>query len=200
MQVILNPVVTPEIFNLAKVPVNHPWFRVGQPPVMLAVGRLTKQKDFITLIHAFALVRKQCPAKLVIIGEGEERQNLETKVMELGIQDDVDLPGFVENPYAYMAGATLFVLSSIYEGLPTVLIEAMALGLPIVSTDCPSGPSEILENGKYGTLVPIGDKTTMAHGILRTILKAKSQNVTPNIWSSYEVENVTESYLKVLLG
>ncbi|MGB9554008.1 MAG: glycosyltransferase, partial [bacterium] len=144
IKVIYNPVITPELFAKAEEPVDHPWFRPGEPPVILGVGRLTAAKDFPTLIRAFALVHKERPARLMILGEGEDRPELEALVRELGLEQDVALPGFVENSYKYMKRAAVFVLSSRWEGLPTVLIEALALGTPVVSTDCPSGPKEIL--------------------------------------------------------
>jgi glycosyltransferase involved in cell wall biosynthesis len=165
IEVIYNPVITPELLEKAREPVDHPWFQPGEPPVILGVGRLTEQKDFPTLLRAFALVRKERAARLVILGEGEDRPQLKALVDELGIAEDVDMPGFVDNPYGYMAGAAVFALSSRWEGLPTVLIEAMALGKPVVATDCPSGAREILNDGRYGTLVPVGDAKRLAAGI-----------------------------------
>lgn len=165
IEVIYNPVITPELLEKAGEPVDHPWFQPGEPPVVLGVGRLTEQKDFPTLLRAFALVRKERAARLVILGEGEDRPELKALVDELGIAEDVDMPGFVDNPYGYMAGAAVFALSSRWEGLPTVLIEAMALGKPVVATDCPSGAREILNDGRYGTLVPVGDAKRLATGI-----------------------------------
>jgi len=198
--VIYNPVVTPELFERAKDPLAHPWFPPGQPPVILGVGRLTKAKDFPTLIRAFALVRRELPARLVILGEGEERPRLEALVKELGLEDDVALPGFVENPYAYMSRAAVFVLSSAWEGLPNVLIQAMACGCPVVSTDCPSGPAEILENGKYGPLVPAGDITALALAI--TSILSSERDLIPDIAlraKDFESNNAIESYLGLLL-
>ena len=165
IDVIYNPLVTSELLEKVNEPVDHPWFQDGEPPVILGAGRLTKQKDFPTLIRAFALVRKERAARLVILGEGEDRPELKALVDELGIAEDVDMPGFVDNPYGYMAGAAVFVLSSIYEGLGNVLIEAMACGTRVVSTDCESGPREILGGGKYGALVPVGDAKRLATGI-----------------------------------
>jgi glycosyltransferase involved in cell wall biosynthesis len=163
---IYNPTYDDSILERAKEPVEHPWFQPGEPPIILSVGRLTFQKDYGTLLRAFARVRKELPCRLVILGEGEGRERLEMLAGDLGVENDVDLPGFVENPYRYMARASIFVLSSRYEGLPNVLIEALACGVPIVSTDCLSGPKEILLDGKAGLLVPVGDEKTMAHGIL----------------------------------
>ena len=196
--VINNPVVTPELFEKAKEPLNHPWFAPGEPPVILGVGRLVYQKDFPTLIKAFSLVRQQRPARLMILGEGMDRPKLESLVRELGLENEVALPGFTENPYAYMAKASVFALSSVYEGFGNVVAEAMAVGTPIVSTDCESGPSEILENGKYGYLVPVGDAEFLADAINATLnnpilseeLKQRSQ--------TFSIDRVAARYLEVL--
>ena len=166
VRTIYNPVVSEELFERAGAPIEHPWFRAGQPPVILGVGRLAGQKCFGDLLHAYALLERRRPARLVILGEGRERPRLEALVRELGLEDGVDLPGFVPNPYAYLARAGVFALSSAWEGLPTVLIEALALGAPIVSTDCRSGPREILQGGRYGRLVPVGDPVVMAEALL----------------------------------
>ena len=142
IQVIYNPVVTPDVFEKARESLGHPWFAPGEPPVILSVGRLTKAKDYPTLIRAFARVRREHPARLMILGEGEERPKLEALIRELDLEEDVSLPGFVDNPYAYMARSAVFVLSSAWEGFGNVLVEAMAVGTPVVSTDCPSGPRD----------------------------------------------------------
>src|ERR1044071_6159895 len=165
IKMLYNPIVTPDVRKKASAPLNHSWFGVDQPPVVLAVGRLVKQKDFTTLIQAFAEVHKARPARLLILGEGVERPALEALVKQLGLKEDVSMPGFVENPYAYMSRASLYVLSSRWEGLPTVLVEALYCGAPIVATDCPSGPREILDGGKYGVLVQVGDITALAQAI-----------------------------------
>jgi glycosyltransferase involved in cell wall biosynthesis len=150
---------------LARQRPDHPWFQAGQPPVIIGVGRLTRQKDFPTLIRAFAELRRRSPARLLILGEGEERPRREALAGELGVSDHVALPGFVENAMGCMAGSALFVLSSAWEGLPTVLIEALAAGTRVVSTDCPSGPREILQNGRLGALVPVGDAAALAQAM-----------------------------------
>lgn len=199
IHVIYNPVVTPELVARAQEPLTHPWFAPGEPPVILGVGRLTAQKDFSTLIRAFSLVRKERPARLIILGEGEDRPHLEALVNELGLEADVALPGFVDNPYNYMNRARVFVLSSRWEGLPTVLIEALAAGAPgIVSTDCPSGPSEILQEGKLGTLVPVGNIQAMATAILRTLsMQPRSPGVLHTALRPYTVDGAIEQYLGV---
>lgn len=169
VQVIYNPVVTPELRSLAQEPLDHPWFAPGQPPVFLGIGRLAAQKDFPILLRAFALVRQQRPARLLILGEGRERPQLEALVRQLGLADSVSLPGFVKNPFALLSRSSTFVLSSSWEGLPTVLIEALALGVPIVSTNCKSGPSEILQGGRYGRLVPVGDAAALGSAMLASL-------------------------------
>lgn len=165
IRVIYNPVVTPTLLARASETVAHPWFRPGEPPVIIGVGRLTKQKDFPNLIRAFSLLRAQRKVRLMILGEGELRGELEAMVESLALNDDVSLPGFVDNPFAYMRNAAVFALSSRWEGLPTVLIEAMACGTPVVSTDCPYGPAEILEHGRWGRLVPVNDPAALAAAI-----------------------------------
>jgi glycosyltransferase involved in cell wall biosynthesis len=198
VKVIYNPVITPELFVKAEEPLDHPWFRPGEPPVVLGVGRLTKQKDFPTLIRAFALVRKERPARLMILGEGEERPKLETLARELGIGEDFVLPGFVENPYKYMKRASAFVLSSRWEGLPAVLIEALALGVPVISTNCPSGPAEILEHGKWGCLVPVGEPHLLARAILEILQNDVRIPSHKTAWERFSKENAVIAYLQVL--
>lgn len=160
-----NPVVTPTLIELATESLQHPWVTDGAPPVVLGVGRLSKEKDFSTLIKAFAKVHAQRACRLVILGEGDLRGQLEALIAEKGLASSVQLLGFVDNPFAWMQRATLFVLSSVCEGLPNALIQAMACGTSVVSTDCPSGPMEILEGGRWGRLVPVGDVDAMAAAI-----------------------------------
>ena len=200
IQVIYNPVVVPEIYEKASEPLDHPFFREGSAPVILGVGRLTKQKDFPTLIRAFALVRKQYPVQLIILGEGEERSELRGLTRELGLEPHVSMPGFVENPYQYMKRASVLVLSSAWEGLPGVLVEAMALGTPVVSTNCPSGPEEILEGGKYGPLVPVGDPQALAEAILHVLRNPPDPELLRNRAREFSIERATEAYIRVLFS
>ena len=123
---------------------------------------------------------------------------LEALIKKLGLEEDVSLPGFVMNPYAYMARASLFVLSSRWEGLPTVLIEALCCGTPVVSTDCPSGPREILRGGKYGPLVPVGDANALARAI-ETTLDGDTPRPPSESWQPYELEIVVNQYIRLLL-
>lgn len=169
IRVIYNPLVTPDLLAKKNASLAHPWFGKKMPPVILSVGRLTAAKDFPTLIRAFDRVRRYLPAKLLILGEGEERAHLERLIGELELNELVHIPGYVENPYPYMSRANVFVLSSKIEGLPSVLVEAMACGAPVIATDCPSGPSEILEQGRYGRLVPVGDADSLAKAVVEVL-------------------------------
>jgi glycosyltransferase involved in cell wall biosynthesis len=191
--------VTPELQQKVREHFEHPWFGPGLPAVILSVGRLTSQKDFCTLIKAFAKVRQTNPSRLLILGDGEDRSALETLVDQLGLREDVSLPGFVANPYPYMTRADVFVLSSRWEGLPGVLIEALYCGAPLVSTDCPSGPREILADGKYGKLVPVGNMDRLAQAIEAT-LNSKKVCVPQESWARFTLEVVVDQYLSVLLG
>jgi glycosyltransferase involved in cell wall biosynthesis len=199
IEVVHNPIVTPELMELAKAPVDHQWFRSGEPPVVVSVGRLSPQKDFGTLLRAFALVRDRRPARLVILGEGPERGSLEKLVSELGLVDAASLPGWVANPYPWMVHAGAYVLSSRWEGLPSVLIEALYCGVPIVATDCLSGPREILDDGEHGLLVPVGDVEALARGI-ESALAGDVQPPAPMSWRPYEQGFVVRRYLDVLVG
>ena len=197
VQVIYNPVDIPKALTKAKETVDHPWFAPDQPPVILGVGRLVKQKDFSTLIRAFALVRQQRQAKLIIVGEGEQRSDLEALIRQLSLENDVDLLGFQMNPYAYMASAKLFVLSSIYEGCPLVMLDALAVGVPIVSTDCNSGPLDILDSGKYGKLVPIRDVEALADAIITTLDNPISSEILQERSQSFALDTIVNQYLEV---
>ena len=166
LHAIYNPAFTPRFLDAAQAPVDHPWLAQKDKPVVLAAGRLHFVKGFADLLHAFARVRRSCDARLIILGEGKERPNLERLVAALGLTDSVLLPGRVPTTAPWMARSDVFVLSSRREGLPAVLIEALAIGMPIVSTRCPSGPEEILQNGKWGRLVPVADIDALATAIV----------------------------------
>jgi glycosyltransferase involved in cell wall biosynthesis len=167
-------------------------------PVILGVGELCARKDFGTLIRAFALVRRERPARLVILGKGRQREKLEALARELGVGADVSLPGFVNNPYPYMKRASLFVLSSAYEGFGNVLVEALATGTPVVATDCPSGPREILEDGRYGPLVPVGDVRRLASSILDTLAHPPEPPLLVQAAERFRVESSAVQYLTAL--
>lgn len=174
VHVIHSGVITPSILARANETVDHPWLDTPRSvPVVLGVGRFAAQKDFPTLIRAFARVRSAFNARLVILGEGPERENMETLVRELGISEHVSMPGFVENPYAWMRRADVFVLSSAWEGFGNVVAEALGLGTPVVTTDCASGPSEILGHGRYGRIAPVGDYDALAEATIRTLREGR---------------------------
>jgi len=198
IEVIYNPIVTPEMAEKVREPLAHPWFSPNQPPVILGVGRLEQQKDFPNLIRAFAQVQQQCPARLMILGEGSERKYLENLVQELQLTQSVAFPGFVDNPYAYMAQASVCVLSSIWEGFGNVLVEAMAAGTPVVSTDCESGPAEILADGKYGKLVAVGDTGGLAAAIASTLATPQNAATLRYRATDFSVEKALAQYMQVL--
>jgi glycosyltransferase involved in cell wall biosynthesis len=199
IRVIPNPVVTPELFLLAKEPPEHPWFGTGAPPVILGVGRLTIQKDFPTLLHAFERVHRLRPCRLVILGEGAERPALEHLTVKLGIEHAVSLPGFVSNPFAFMARAAVFVSSSAWEGLPGALIQALACGTPGIATDCPGGSREVLGDGRFGPLVPVGDVPALA-ATIAAMLELPRPRVAEEAWSRFSEAAAIEGYLQVLQG
>ncbi|MCK0769387.1 glycosyltransferase [Chromohalobacter canadensis] len=197
IDVVYNPAVTERLRELSVLPLAHPWLAPGQPPVILAVGRLTAQKDYPTLLKAFAALRAHRDARLVILGEGELRDTLEAMVARLGVAEDVAFLGFVDNPYAWMRQASLFVLSSAWEGFGNVLAEAMACGTPVVSTDCPSGPAEVLENGAWGRLVPVGD----APALVRAISETLNDETHPDVCHrarSFGLDQALSAYLQVV--
>jgi glycosyltransferase involved in cell wall biosynthesis len=193
-----NPVADDTLRAHAQQALEHTWFTPGAAPVILAAGRLTEQKDFATLIRAFAGVRADREARLIILGEGRLRGELERLACTLGIQADVYMPGFVENPFQYMARASALVLSSEYEGLPGVLIQAMACGCPVISTDCPGGSREILDDGRYGTLVSIGDADEMAMAILAELDSPTPKEILIDRAEDFSVDRAVSNYLTLL--
>lgn len=196
VRTIYNPVLTEDVFRKAEASPEHPWLS-DDVPVILAVGRLHPAKDYPTLLRAFAVVRSQRPCRLLILGEGEERRRLEEEVRQLHLEPDVAMPGFSDNPFACMRHASVFVLSSVYEGLPGTLIQAMACGCPVVSTDCKSGPSEILDHGRYGHLVATGNAEQLAEAII-AILNGEGKNVPPHWLDQFSPAPAIAAYAEVL--
>lgn len=196
--VVYNPAVTPEMLAMAQEPAPHAWLDPDGPPVLVAVGRLHEEKDFQTLLRAFALLRARRSARLIVLGEGSERTALEACVAKLGLAEDVDLPGFVVNPYAFMVRASQLVLSSRWEGFGLVIVEAMACGCPVVSTDCPSGPSEILDNGKYGRLVPVGDAAALAEAMEATLDAPAPAAALKARADLFHIDRVIDGYRRLL--
>ncbi|HVV50695.1 MAG TPA: glycosyltransferase [Polyangia bacterium] len=189
IRTIYNPIVTPAIADQAAAALDDPWFAPGAPPVILGVGRLAPQKDFPTLLKAFARVRAAREARLVILGEGPDRAALEALARELGVAADVKLPGYDHNPFRYFARATVFALSSIYEGLPGALIQAMACGCRVLSTDCPGGSREILQDGALGPLCPPADPEALAAALTRLLDDARRAPERPR----YPLEPFSEA-------
>lgn len=206
---IYNPVVSSDLLEKARRPLDHPWFQPGSPPVILGAGRLGKGKDFETLLRAFARVRRKRPARLIILGKAKnERGDRQDKrqaelwqlAAQLGVAEDLSLPGFVQNPFPYMARAAVFAVSSIYEGFCNVLVEAMACGCPVASTDCPSGPSEILENGKYGPLVPVRDDAALAEAIANLMENPSDPELLRRRAEHFQVGRSLDIYEQLLVG
>lgn len=198
--VINNPVVMPDMARLVRRPCGHEWLRLGHSaPVAVAVGRLTPQKGFDVLIRAFAAVRRRRDARLLILGDGPQRQHLQDLVGELGLARYAELVGWVDNVYSYLARADAFVLSSRWEGLPTVLIEALFCGVPVVATDCPSGAREILEGGRFGRLVPVENVAALAAALDETC-GGRALRAGPESWRRYELSVAVEHYLDLLAG
>lgn len=198
VRVVRNPVWTARLERLASERAPHPWLDDRTCPVILGAGRLTRQKDFPTLLRAFAQVRAQQACRLAILGDGRQYDELLTLAKELGVSDDVALPGFQRNPYAWLVRASLFVLSSAWEGSPNVLTEALALGVPVVATDCPSGPREILARGRYGRLVPVGDVEALARAMLETLARPLPSDTLREAARPYTLEASTQGYLEAL--
>lgn len=198
LTVIYNPIISEQFVHDKNETATHPLLEHAlQQPIILGVGRLTEQKDFHSLIRAFNRVEKSRRARLIILGEGEDRPSLEKLISELHIQDMVDLPGIVLNPLTFMKKASVFVLSSRWEGLPGALIQALACDCAVVSTDCPSGPFEILDAGRYGHLVPVGNVESMASAIEEVL--DGDHRIPPQTWmNQYDVNKVVTQYKNVL--
>jgi len=197
VQTVYNPIDFKGLAAAAKEPLDEAWFAEGEPPVILAIGRLEVQKNFPNLLRAFAEVRRSTPARLLILGEGSERERLTAMVAEMGLGEDVALPGFVANPAAYMARSAVFAMSSSWEGMPVALIEALTLGVPVVSTDCPSGPAEILDKGTYGELVPMDDSPALAGAILKVLGGEKKPSAMEWL-AQFDSDLITERYLELM--
>jgi glycosyltransferase involved in cell wall biosynthesis len=196
-----NPVTTDDLPRLAAEPLDHPWVAPGAPPIVLGAGKLKPQKAFDVLLRAFSHMRARRPARLVILGEGPERSRLEALARKLGVAGDVALPGFAANPFAWMSRCGVFALSSAWEGLPGVLIQALACGCPVVSTDCPSGPSEILEPGGLGRLVAVGDTEALAAAIEEALTEPPSTaEARRDRAREFSVERIAPRYLAALFA
>lgn len=192
-----NPVITDDLFRLAQHKPSHPWFD-DDIPIILGIGRFSRAKNFPLLLEAFAQVRQHRPCRLILLGKGRQQGRLEQLSARLGIASDVAMPGYVENPYPYLRHASLFVLSSLWEGSPNVLTEALALGCAVVATDCPSGPREILQNGEFGRLVPINDPTALAQAMLDTLNQPPAADTLRQATAGYTSKESARQYLHAM--
>lgn len=193
-----TPVISEALLREADEHADHPWLHDAKIPYILGMGRLHPQKDFPTLLRAFAAVRRQRQVRLIILGDGAERRDLIALARALGVEEDVSFPGFKENPFPYLKRARTFVLSSRYEGMPNVLVQAMALGVPVVATDCVSGPREVTRDGQLGMLVPVGDVTQLADAIERSLERTVADDVALEIRERFGVNESVRAYLDVL--
>jgi glycosyltransferase involved in cell wall biosynthesis len=204
VEVLYNGIDMDEAVAGAREALGHPWFAPGEPPVIAAIGRLAPQKGFPDLLQALAIVNQTVPTRLAILGEGPERAKLEALVEGQGLQGKVAFLGFQANPYAYLARASLFVLASHYEGFGIVLLEALACSTPVVSTDCPSGPREILGAGTYGLLVPVAAPEAMAGAILRVLqdgdLRQRLRDQGPTRAAEFSMGRVADRFVEIVRG
>jgi glycosyltransferase involved in cell wall biosynthesis len=197
IRVIYNPVISGTLHSAAAVDIGHPWFQPGEPPVILGVGRLHGQKDFSMLVRAFRLVRDHRVTRLVILGEGPERKKIEQTIADHGLLEDVALPGPETNPYRFMKHSAVLAMSSRWEGFGMVLVEALALGVPVVSTNCTHGPAEILCDGRFGALVPVGDEKAMAQSLLLALDNPLRCNDALHL-EKFSIRAATLSYLSLV--
>ena len=196
---IYNPILSEAFYRKAAEPVYHPWFsRERNWLNVITVGRLTPQKDHATLLKAIALANKQRPVRLVIFGQGELLGELQDQAKALGIQDIVEFAGYDANPYKFISGADLFVLSSRWEGFGNVLVEALACGARVVSTNCPSGPREVLDGGTFGDLVAVGDSEAIADSITEETNHEFDNEALTSHLEKYYVQSVAEQYLQIM--
>ena len=192
-----NPIDYNWLKSQSKKPLEDPFLLQSSKNFIVGVGSLTKQKDFSTLIKAFLAVKKKKDFKLIILGEGPERSSLEQLIIRLGLENDVSMPGFVKNPFNYLKASSLFVLSSLFEGSPNVLIQALLLNIPCVSTNCQSGPREILRDGKYGQLVEVGDHLEMSEAIINVLEKKREISSLKRIRKEYDSDKIVDKYLQL---
>jgi glycosyltransferase involved in cell wall biosynthesis len=194
INIIYNPVDIDEIQDLADEDIAHPWFQNCESPIIIGAGRFHPQKNFQSLLRAFSIIRSEKDAKLVILGDGQEKPELVQLAKELDITDSVWFPGMVDNPYKYMARSSVFVLSSKWEGFGNVITEALACGCPVVSTDCPTGPREILEDGKYGYLVPVGDDQALAKAVNSSLQEQTDRDRLLHRAQDFSLQNIVDQY------
>jgi glycosyltransferase involved in cell wall biosynthesis len=195
---IYNPIGFAGLAKMAREDVDEPWLAQGEPPVVLGIGRLEVQKNFPNMLRALKIVRERVPARLILLGEGSERARLAGLIDEMELGDAVKMPGFMPNPAAYMARAAVFAMSSSWEGMPVALIEALSLRTPVVSTDCPSGPIEVLAGGRYGELVPMDDSAALAAAIVK-VLEGERKTADEAWLARFDVGTIVEQYLRLMV-
>ena len=198
LHIVYNPLNISWIEKSSREEVDHSWCAAGAPPIVLGVGSLGVLKDFQTLIRAFSIVRSIRVCRLVILGEGPQREDLERLIYELGLERDVHLAGFVGNPFAWMRRATVFVSSSLTEGCPNALMQALACGTSVISTDCVGGSAEVLESGKWGHLVAVGDYRAMADAIAKSLEATIHPDVRQRA-NDFAHDRIARQYLQILL-
>jgi glycosyltransferase involved in cell wall biosynthesis len=198
VNVIYNPILTDSLLMMSKEAIDEPWFNKDEHPMLLSAGRLNDSKDYVTLLKAFELLNQRVSSTLIVLGDGEQRQYLRKLVLDMHLGERVLFPGFVSNPYKFMSAADVFVLSSKRESFGNVIVEAMACGCQIVSTDCPYGPSEILESGKWGTLVPVGDYRKLSHVLYDAVRYSSDKPNVRNRANDFLVSTVARQYLTVI--
>jgi glycosyltransferase involved in cell wall biosynthesis len=195
---IYNPIINEEMINSIVDKPPHDWLYPGNIPVILGVGLFREQKDFITLIQGFSIVKKYMDAHLILLGRGPLEEKIKNEAIKYNLENSILFPGYVDDPLGYMKHSSVFVLSSRWEALPTVIVEALACGCPVVSTNCPSGPAEILDNGKYGILVPVQNAIAMAHGIISSIKNPPDKKILISRAMDFSIEKSVNNYLGIL--
>jgi glycosyltransferase involved in cell wall biosynthesis len=195
LRVLCNPVVPDDLAVRASAPCPHPWLADAGPPVLMAIGGLRKVKDFASLLRAFARVVRGADARLLILGEGKERRRLEGLIARLGLEGRAELAGFVPDPFPWLARARLLVLSSRREGLGNVLVESLAVGTPVVATDCPGGVRALLDGGRLGRLVPVADPVALADAILATLAETADREALLRAAEPYRIPVAARAYL-----
>jgi len=195
-----NPIDMSHLREKAHEQIDHSWLNQHQIPVIVGIGRLSKEKDFPTLIDAIEIITRSKKVRLVILGDGEDKNALMSMIKQKNLENVVRLTGYIDNPYAYLGRSSVFVLSSRREGFPNALLEALACGTAVVATDCPSGPSEMLENGKFGPLVPVGEPKALANAIIETLDNPLPAEILVNRAKDFSVDVIGDQYLELLLG
>ena len=197
IEVIGNPVIDAGFAARAAQKLPHPWF-LDEAPVFVTAGRMVRQKDHATLLAAFARRREIGPARLIVLGNGPLEPELRQQAASLGIAADLAFPGYVENPLPWFRHAAAFVLSSQYEGFGNVLVEAMGCGLPVIATDCPHGPAEILDSGRFGILVPPGDPAALAAAMALPLREAFPESRLRARAATYSAAASAAAYLALM--